>query len=552
MRLISRLRIEGFRSIREAELDGLADFTTLAGLNNSGKSNVLRALNAFFVGQTDPGVPVNVDSDYFRPDLKKKKAKRIRIAIRFTLPQQFKFRAGLEPVEALLGGQDFEVAKEWRRDQPAPDYFLDGHRLDDLNDRERIEKFLQLINFRYIPNRVLPLDVIRGEHQALRDVLVRRLGKAGNQQAAFDAIGATSAKLIEALAKRFRDAYPAGGDVRLATPTSWSDLAFAFGYRLARGDVEIDDAAQGSGIQSLLMLETLYLIDRDYFQKFGWRQAALWVVEEPESSLHSSLEARVAAYLHEIATDPTSRLQVLATTHSHLMIEYANRSFLAREDGGQARFTAFDDGRSAVQTLAAEGVSHWAHPILHHPLDPLVLVEGKYDYDYLRQALLLLEPQGKVRVSYLGEMDDDAKTGGVDDLLKYVKANASAVRTRPKGASVIVVLDWDAAGKAPQFMKPFGQDDPVNVLTWPEDALNRKLGPTFRGIERAYSDRIIREAERRGVVVFRASDGSCSIEPTTYGETKKILNAVVQEGLRDSDLAPSRSFLREIVTTTKA
>ena len=53
-------------------------------------------------------------------------------------------------------------------------------------------------------------------------------------------------------------------------------------------DAEIDDASQGSGIQSLLMFETLSLIDRDYFQKFGWRQAAIWAVEEPESSLHSS------------------------------------------------------------------------------------------------------------------------------------------------------------------------------------------------------------------------------------------------------------------------
>ena len=42
---------------------------------------------------------------------------------------------------------------------------------------------------------------------------------------------------------------------------------------------KIRDTEQGSGIQSLLMLETLYLIDRDYFQQFGWRQAAIWGVE---------------------------------------------------------------------------------------------------------------------------------------------------------------------------------------------------------------------------------------------------------------------------------
>ena len=55
-------------------------------------------------------------------------------------------------------------------------------------------------------------------------------------------------------------------------------MVFAFGYRLTKDNVGIYDSFQGSGIQSLLMLETLYLIDRDYFQKFGWQQAVVWAV----------------------------------------------------------------------------------------------------------------------------------------------------------------------------------------------------------------------------------------------------------------------------------
>ncbi len=83
-----------------------------------------------------------------------------------------------------------------------------------------------------------------------------------------------------------------------------------FGYRLMSGDIEVDDSAQGSGIQSLLMLETLSLIDRDYFQQFGWKQASLWALEEPESSLHSTLEATVSKFLSEISTDNSSRLHL--------------------------------------------------------------------------------------------------------------------------------------------------------------------------------------------------------------------------------------------------
>jgi AAA15 family ATPase/GTPase len=94
MRLISRVAVKSFRSIRGDTIEDLGDFTAFAGLNNSGKSNVLRALNAFFSGETDPGVAVNVDNDFFRPDLKKKKAKRIRVTVTFSLPISSVFEKG--------------------------------------------------------------------------------------------------------------------------------------------------------------------------------------------------------------------------------------------------------------------------------------------------------------------------------------------------------------------------------------------------------------------------------------------------------------------------
>ena len=91
MRLISEVEIEGFRSIRHCKLEDLGDFTVFAGLNNSGKSNFLRALNVFFNGQTDQEVWLDVDGDYFRPDLRKKKRKQISVSVKFSLPAQFKF-----------------------------------------------------------------------------------------------------------------------------------------------------------------------------------------------------------------------------------------------------------------------------------------------------------------------------------------------------------------------------------------------------------------------------------------------------------------------------
>jgi hypothetical protein len=325
-------------------------------------------------------------------------------------------------------------------------------------------------------------------------------------------------------------------------------MVFAFGYRLTQGDVEIEDAAQGSGIQSFLMLETLYLIDRDYFQKFGWRQAAIWAVEEPESSLHTSLEAQVASYLSAISADPTGRLQVLCTTHSDLMLQYANKAVVVEHENGQSKVVQFADSRQALDHLSRAGVSRWSHPILYHPLDPLVLVEGKYDCTFLEEAFKLLHPRGHVRIACLEQLTDGSRTGG-SDLLNYIREHSPTIKNRPKDSPVIVILDWDAARKKDSFCKPFTADDPYKVLVWPETSFNPKLGQTFKGIERHYSDRLITHAEAKGVKVFKAGNGTCSVESQDYGNTKQVLHEIVKLGLREKDLIHAKPFLQIILAS---
>lgn len=553
MKLISKVTIKGFRSIRDETVADLGDFTAFAGLNNSGKSNVLRALNAFFSGATDPDTTVNVDNDFFRPDLRKKKAKRIRVAVTFSLPEHFRFRKGLKSVEEALGGTTFELAKEWARGEQSPAYYLNNSRVD-LETRQKIDQFLQLVNFRYIPNRVLPVEVIHSEHRALRDVLVRRLGqKAHGTEGTFESIRGVSEKMIQELVRHFHEACPDAGDIRLATPTSWSEMVFAFGYRLGADGVEVEDTAQGSGIQSLLMLETLYLIDRDYFQKFGWRQAAIWAVEEPESSLHSSLEAQVAAYLHTISADPTSRLQVLCTTHSDLIVQYADRVVIAEHSSGQTKLTPHPNKREALSFLSRAGVSHWVHPLLYYPLDPLILVSGEFDCAFLEEAFKCMGTKDRVRVTYLKLLDGSGKTGGDDELRRYIKANVQAIKSRQPDAPVVVVLDWDAASKKQEFEKLFGQEDAYKVLVWPDSAFNPQLGKSFRGIERSYPNRIIQEAENNGLHVSRDLHGVGSVDTEEYNASgKRIICGIVRKGLKPEDLVYSKTFLELILSAARA
>ena len=157
MKLISKIEIQGFRSIKSTKsgcstflksLESIGNCTTFVGLNNSGKSNALRALNAFFSGHTESNTPLEFRSDYFRSDLNRKlKNKSIKIKIHFTLPENFKFRKKLEGVSELLGGT-FSITKTWSRNSISPEYYLneDPSSLND-DDRQKVDQFLGLITF---------------------------------------------------------------------------------------------------------------------------------------------------------------------------------------------------------------------------------------------------------------------------------------------------------------------------------------------------------------------------------------------------------------------
>ena len=60
---IRRIQIKNFRSFKSLDID-IDDLTTFVGDNDSGKSNILRALNIFFNDSVEPNDPLNFERDY--------------------------------------------------------------------------------------------------------------------------------------------------------------------------------------------------------------------------------------------------------------------------------------------------------------------------------------------------------------------------------------------------------------------------------------------------------------------------------------------------------
>jgi len=558
VKLVSQIKIREFRSIRDSKdsLDSIGNFSAFAGLNNSGKSNVLRSLNAFFTGYTDINSAINFKNDFNRYDLRRKKHnKSIDISMKFDLPANFRFREKLQGIESFLG-HNFTITKKWYRDASVPDYFLnDKDKKLDLEHRQKIDQFLALINFRYIPNRVLPIDIIKNEHQALRDVLVRRLGREAKASGeTFEKIQRISSNLIRNLSDRLQKMKIGSGRVRLATPKDWADMIFAFGYRLGDGRTEVEDIAQGSGIQSLLMLETLYLIDKDYFQQFGWRQASIWAIEEPESSLHCSLEAQVASFLREVSSIELNRLQIFATTHSEIILQYSDKSFYVENRKSETNFNGGLSVKDILMESSKAGISKYLHPIIYHPTEPILIVDGKYDLSFFENAINLISPKASIKVFCLENFDSE-KSGGEKDIYTYLRNNRNAILCRTVNTPVVVVLDWESKDFEKYNVLAKDMENRLIVFQWPVDGANPRLTKNFKGIERFYPDRLIEIANNKNPekIGKTTSGNKYTIHSDDYGGIKKTLYEEIEaNGLKEEDMQYVRDFILKILDKLKS
>ncbi len=554
MIILRDIRVSRFRSIRDAELPSLEHFAVLAGLNNSGKSNFLRALNLFFTNRPEPALEFDLARDFYRGERSAKKKKRIAVSVHFSLPSTFRFRKGLEAASTFLGS-DFTIRKSWTAERRDPEIYLGDSELPlSLENAAKVNQFLGLISFRYIPNRVIPTDVIRQEQQALRDVLVRRLARYKKEsELVFQGLKSTAETLVQTLSDDITRFAPDIAKVRLATASSLADLAFNFGYRLAEGNAEMDESEQGSGLQSVLMFETLHLIDRDYFQRFGWKQAAIWAVEEPESSLNTALEARTAHLLGSIAGDPANRLQVIGTTHSDLMIQYAGCGFYIEKRLVSGKFpesvVEAKPLRQLLEATAQFGVSRWVNPILYYPLEPVVLLEGRFDRDFVIKCVTALGAQTSARFVCLEDLKQDPTKGGVETLFRFVQDNVDVIKSRQSPAKVCVLLDWDSTTRVNSFRNLFRPQDPFLCIAWNKDEANPLLSESFHGIERFFSDRVIDAvAAHHPQFFFTNPTGVRTVEKENLGSVKRLLNEEVNKGLSRDDAKYAKLQLSRLAT----
>jgi predicted ATPase len=552
LQLIRRLSIAGFRSIRSQSLDQCGSFTSLIGKNSSGKSNLLRALNLFFTHEPDTGVALQFQRDYH--DRRDSKKKRLSVAVEFTLPANFKFRRELSHLRSF--GTTFTITRVWELDQQRVPHdrfevHTEGRPL--VNADTAARQFLNLIAYRYVPNRTVPSSILRNESQALADSLLQRIKGKGSVDELLKDLYEAASRFLKTADQSIQASGAPLREAALATAESLGAMLRMTGFQATgeHGGI-VQDENWGAGHQAFFLYLVLYALDTNYGRFFGWRQATVWGIEEPESGLHRDLETRLAGKFRDWSRDSSAKLQIFQTTHSPVFNMAADVGYWTDLHDGATMFT----GMTIPElTRAAEQreVVGWIHPILSYPWNPIVLVEGDVDAQVL-QHTADVGGYDHLRILSLPALERSRGRGGKDAVVSFLKRSGSLIQNRPREAPFIVLFDWDVADEdIRQARRYYGSGADVHVLRMSERHCSALLGPTFKGIERFYPAKLIVEAADAGeLAIGERRDGVLTVAAAELNQAKQRLAGRLRVVTERDELTGLMNVLRDVDAAANA
>jgi predicted ATPase len=550
MQFIRAIRVQDFRSLATVELSDVHNIVPIVGPNGSGKSNLLRALNLFFNGEVENGVPVDLRRDFHDPEQKRKVKKQVVVELDMHFGKDLRTELQ-QPIAKLASDQEVvTIRKHWSLDsithEPTMELAFGAAGSTPVvvsdDDRVLVERLVNSIRFRYVSNHIHPTDLLRKEEENLRRGLFRRLGQSPSFSAdQIEKIREAAHSLMGPITDELKISAARISNVELGTPKDWGELLWAFGLRMQTGTSSAREAVlHGSGIQSALAYAVLHMLDTNLQSDFGWRRGAIWAVEEPESFLHADLQAQLAESFSRYSD--SDRLQILFTTH--------NTAFLGVADYGIA--VGMPDTTSEIKiqsrselidTALTGGVTPFTHPLHIGSIKPLLLVEGRDD----RKLFVRAYADSGIPCPYdIKAMEDleSSMSGGVEQIQAYLGNNRSALRARPTGSPVIVLLDHEVSvGKRNGIEKAL-HDHPTSAChVMPKTERTPGLKDDVSGIEAYLSLEFYRAAEKDfGLALITPSEGSTAtweigIEKAELGSRKQDIHKLLHSRDSPADIA---------------
>lgn len=296
---ISSIQIKNFRSIRNVIIKA-TEFNILVGTNDVGKSNVLKALNLFFNGQTDYNKAFSFENDftYLFPE-KSHSTKEIKITITFEIPDTY----------SECG--EYTWTKIWRTNNYFDELILnkDGEKPNALS---RVPGALKRIKYRYVPavKSQLYYKTLLGD---LYSAVAASLGNPllSSATAFSEALKAYTHTISEEVSSKLHMSS------ELTVPSDLNDIFQALIFETCGKSegILVPLSARGDGIQAKhipIILHYIALEDQKSRRRGSMKVCTIWGFEEPENGLELARAFKMADEFEEYAKE----IQIFTTTHS--------------------------------------------------------------------------------------------------------------------------------------------------------------------------------------------------------------------------------------------
>lgn len=465
---IKRLTVQSYRTLEDFDIEFKNYYTTISGRNDSGKTNVLRALRVLmspeFPFRSKPQDP-NFDDDFTKwIEREPGSTMRLSFVIQFHanndagIYQFCKKHLQIEGEPAVL---ELTLSLSYRADDSRPTVAVehDGVTAEEIDSQQVLSKIRQSTGIMlhdssghskrwvFYPSGEGFVRDFAGEDRAELEKTRRTIHRSLTK------LAKVHRGQLESLMGRLEGKYKVGLTLE---PINLEMIP----YTLTLGDsrVEVPLEEWGSGTRNRTQILQLLFRARQIAESHTHadKVTPVLLVEEPESFLHPSAQAKFASVLQDICSQ--FEVQVIATTHSpHMLSHRTPESNLLLErqlhKGAQrrTRVVATDEENWAEPFAMALGVSAevfapW-RDVVFPDGDCILLVEGETERRYIE---LLRSPEhGRNCLSYDGEIFPYGGFGNLQNeiLIKFIK---------DKYRRVIITYDLDVDQSVSKRLESLG------------------------------------------------------------------------------------------------
>ena len=395
--IIRSIRIRNFRSIRNVVIN-VSNMNIFVGLNDVGKSNVLKALNLFFNNNTDYDAEFDFSKDFsYLFPAKSHNTKEISIELKVEIPASYQ-NSGV-----------YTWKKSWRRDGLLKEELLDAEGKKP-SPRSRIPYTLKRIKFRYVPAvkskefyKYLLSELYLTAAASLNSPLVESTKEFAG------VIQNYTEQIHNEVSKRI------GIESQLTIPPDMSEMFRTLVFMTYGEDenINIPLDMRGDGIQSRhipIILNYLAEEDQKTRNQGSVKITSIWGYEEPENGIELLKSFDVAKSFQEYSQN----IQLFITTHSPAFYQQDNHAdtkvfYVKKNETFETSIHESIDSKEIGYTmglmpLVAPYIAEAERQLkilMEQANDellvdiPTIFVEGITDKKYIELAISLFSPQLK-------------------------------------------------------------------------------------------------------------------------------------------------------------